>query len=133
MSLNLAISARGMAEPPTQVRFMDEKRRPLASTCWIGPIQMVGTPALMVTCSASISSYKLAPSSLGPGSTSFAPATMAAYGMHQALLWNMGTTGSAASRAERLSTSGRHAVVALSTMARCEYSTPLGLPVVPEV
>ncbi len=39
---------------------------------------MVGTPALMVTCSLSISSYKLGPSSLGPGKTSLVPATRAA-------------------------------------------------------
>ncbi len=94
---------------------------------------MVGTPALMVTFSLSISSYRLAPSRRGPGSTMRAPATMAAYGMHQALMWNMGTTGRMLSRVDRPSTSGRQAVVALSTMARCEYSTPLGLPVVPEV
>jgi hypothetical protein len=35
--------------------------------------QIVGTPALTVTRSLSISSYRLAPSSFGPGSTSLAP------------------------------------------------------------
>ena len=53
--------------------------------------------------------------------------------MHQPLMWNMGTTGSTASCGDRQSTAGRQAVVALSTSARCEYSTPLGWPVVPEV
>ena len=48
-------------------------------------------------------------------------------------MWNMGTTGRMVSRALMLSTPGMQADRALSTSARCEYSTPLGLPVVPEV
>ena len=53
--------------------------------------------------------------------------------MHQALMWNMGTTGRMVSWGDRLSKPGMQHVMALSTMARCEYITPLGLPVVPEV
>ena len=77
-SLNLAISALGMAEPPTPVRRMVLKRSPCCSTCWIRPIQIVGTPALTVTRSVSISSYRLAASRRGPGSTSLAPPISAA-------------------------------------------------------
>ena len=57
----------------------------------------------------------------------------AEYGMHQALMWNMGTTGSMVSLGESDSTPGMQPDMALSTMARCEYMAPLGLPVVPEV
>ena len=94
---------------------------------------MVGTPALMVTASDSISSYSDWPSSLGPGKTSLVPPMGAAYGMHQALMWNIGTTGRMASLGESESTDGMHADMELITMARLEYITPLGLPVVPEV
>jgi hypothetical protein len=53
--------------------------------------------------------------------------------MHHALMWNIGTTGSMVSPADRLSASGTQIDIALSVMARCEYSAPLGLPVVPDV
>ena len=52
--------------------------------------------------------------------------------MPQALTWNMGTAGMIASAAEMFSMSGVIAAQACSTVERCEYSTPLGLPVVPE-
>ena len=55
-SANLAISASGIAEPPVAVRRMVEKRSPCCSTWAIRPCQMVGTPALTVTRSDSISS-----------------------------------------------------------------------------
>ena len=48
-------------------------------------------------------------------------------------MWNIGTTGRMASWGERESTDGMQADIELSTMARFEYITPLGLPVVPEV
>ena len=54
--MNLAISACGMAEPPTAVRRMVENFRPCCSTWASKPCQMVGTPALTVTASASINS-----------------------------------------------------------------------------
>ena len=55
-SLNLAISASGIAEPPVAVRRMVENFSWLASRCAIRPCQMVGTPAETVTRSDSISS-----------------------------------------------------------------------------
>ena len=48
-------------------------------------------------------------------------------------MWNIGTTGRIASCADKPSAPGMQMVIALSTMARCEYNAPLGLPVVPEV
>ena len=72
-SMNLAISACGMAEPPTAVRRMVVNFSPFCSTWPSRACQMVGTPALMVTPSASISSYSEGPSSIGPGKTSLAP------------------------------------------------------------
>jgi hypothetical protein len=45
----------------------------------------------------------------------------------------MGTTGKMVSCGDKHSKLGMQQVMALSTMARCEYITPLGLPVVPEV
>ena len=93
----------------------------------------VGTPADTVTFSASNSSYRLLPSSPAPGNTSLAPTMAQVYGRLQALAWNIGTTGSITSRMEMLSASGDAAAKAWIMFERCEYSTPLGLPVVPEV
>ena len=101
--------AGGQAEPPITVRLSLEKRKP-AGFMWPSSIcQTVGTPAAKVTPSASISSYTDLPSSAGPGKTSLQPVSAAEYGMPQALTWNMGTTGSTESRADRFITSGRAA------------------------
>ena len=90
--------AGGQAEPPMTVRFRLLKRRPLDCTCISSICQMVGTPALKVTCSASISSYSDLPSSCGPGKTTLQPVMAMLKGVPQALTWNMGTTGMTASR-----------------------------------
>jgi hypothetical protein len=73
------------------------------------------------------------PSSAGPGSTSFAPDIAPAYGIPHAFTWNIGTTSSALSAADRPSPSTEHTANECSTVERCEYSTPLGFPVVPDV
>ena len=65
--------AGGQAEPPMMVRRMVLNFRPLLSTCVSRPCQTVGTPADMVTPSASNSSCSDLPSSHGPGNTSLAP------------------------------------------------------------
>ena len=65
--------------------------------------------------------------------TSLQPTSAAAYGMPQALTWNMGTTGSTTSVALRHIASGKAAAIACNTVERCEYTAPLGLPVVPDV
>ncbi len=70
------------------------------------PSQTVGTPADTVTPSWSNSADRDAPSSAGPGSTSFAPTSAAENGSPQALTWNIGTTGTTESDARRQSASG---------------------------
>ena len=57
----------------------------------------------------------------------------AAYGMPQALAWNIGTTGITASEARRPIASGTRTPSECSTVERCEYTTPFGRPVVPLV
>ena len=68
-----------------------------------------------------------------PAYTWFAPTIAAAQGWPHAFAWNIGTTGRTVSR----SVSPMHAAwftpMACSTIERCEYSTPLGSPVVPLV
>ena len=55
------------------------------------------------------------------------------YGNPHALTWNIGTTGKITSRADRFSVSGSAEVSVCSIVERCAYSTPFGLPVVPDV
>ena len=105
-SANASISMRGQAEPPTTRRFTVSSRVPLERRCCNRPSQTVGTPAEIVTRSAFISSRSEAPSRCRPGITSVAPAIGAAYGVPQALTWNIGTTGSMRSVARIPSTSG---------------------------
>jgi hypothetical protein len=49
------------------------------------------------------------------------------------LAWNIGTTGIATSRTESPNAFGAFTAMVCSTVERCEYTTPLGLPVVPLV
>jgi hypothetical protein len=58
---------------------------------------------------------------------------MRAESTDQALAWKRGTMTRIESLEPMLSASGEHAISAWITVDRCEYSTPLGLPVVPEV
>ena len=53
--------------------------------------------------------------------------------MHHALMWNIGTTGRIVSCDDTHRMPGLHTEIAFSAIARCEYSAPLGFPVVPEV
>jgi len=53
--------------------------------------------------------------------------------MPQLLAWNMGVTGNTTSVPRRPQKSPRLATSVCSTVERCEYTTPLGCPVVPEV
>ena len=65
--------------------------------------------------------------------TSFDPIITAAYGRPHAFAWNIGTTGVIASRSHSPITSASAIPNECSTSDRCEYSTPLGWPVVPVV
>ena len=69
----------------------------------------------------------------GPGSTRSEPASIAAYGRPQALTWNIGTMGITTSRSLMASASAPSTIIVCSTIERWLESTPLGLPVVPEV
>ena len=75
----------------------------------------------------------LSPSMPAPGSTILAPAAGTENARAQALAWNMGTMASSESSERKPKTSGWFAIRPCSTLERCEYRTPLGLPVVPEV
>ena len=130
---NSLIIAGGQADPPITVRFIDENLSLFASVCASRPCHTVGTPAEHVTCSASNSSYSDLPSRCGPGNTILQPTIAPTYGRPHALTWNIGTTGRMTSRAETFSASGRAAASVCSTVERWLYSTPLGLPVVPDV
>ena len=55
-SRKVSIMAGGQAEPPITVRFRVENLSLLPCTCPSSICQMVGTPAAMLTPSASISS-----------------------------------------------------------------------------
>ena len=94
---------------------------------------MVGTPAVKVTPSFTMRSASAFGCIIAPGKTSAAPAAGAACAMPQALAWNIGTTGIATSRTERPNALGAFTAMVCSTVERCEYTTPLGLPVVPLV
>src|SRR5262249_797237 len=105
-SWNSLIIAGGQADPPITVRFMVENLKLFDSVYASSPCHTVGTPADNVTFSVSNNSYSDLPSSAAPGMTSFAPTIAAAYGRPHALTWNIGTTGSSVSRAERFNESG---------------------------
>src|SRR5262249_3029655 len=132
-SWNSLIIAGGQADPPITVRLIVEKRRLFVSVYASNPCHTVGTPAETVTFSASSNSYKDLPPSAAPCIISFAPPIGAAYGRPHALTWNIGTTGSNESRAERFSASGSAIAKLCSSVERWLYSAPFGLPVVPEV
>ena len=70
--------AWGAAEPPIRRRSSRGGFLPRASISFSMPSHTVGTPSVRLTPSASNSSYRLGPSSLRPGSTSFAPTIVAA-------------------------------------------------------
>ncbi len=57
----------------------------------------------------------------------------AAYGMPHAFAWNIGTIVSTRSRSESPSAVGVVATSECRYDERCEYATPFGLPVVPDV
>ena len=69
----------------------------------------------------------------GPGNTMLDPASSPAYGRPQALTWNIGTIGMSTSRSDRASASAVSAITECSSVDRWLYTTPFGLPVVPEV
>src|SRR5690606_4232798 len=104
-----------------------------ASYVWMSDNQIVGTPSDRVGGSTCIRSSRSSGCRCGPGNTSLAPFITAAYGTPQLFAWNIGVTGSTTSREPRRTESGRLATSEWSTVERCESTTPLGRPGVPEV
>ena len=122
-----------MADPP-QIRTFRSGSVFFSAAMYCSSIShTVGTPAVNVTFSVESNSYTDAPSSLAPGITSLVPMLGAENAIPQLLAWNSGTTGSIVSRALVPSASELFAISACSTLERCEYNTPFGSPVVPDV
>ena len=94
---------------------------------------MVGTPAATVTRSSSIRRASGSAWRKRLGMTMSAPTNSEACGSPHALAWNIGTTGITRSALQMPIESVRHWPSACSTLERCAYRTPLGLPVVPLV
>ena len=86
----------GTAEPPHRIARSEDRSRPSSSGS--RPIQIVGTPAVIVTRSSSSIAAIAAGVICGPGSISSAPANSGACPQPQAFAWNIGTTGSSRSR-----------------------------------
>src|SRR5271170_4299551 len=97
------------------------------------PSQTVGTAAVIVTFSVSRRSNTEAPSSLGPGITMRAPRIGQESARPQELAWNIGTTGRTESSAVTVRHADVLAIVECRRFERCEYRTPFGFPVVPDV
>ena len=95
--------------------------------------QTVGTAPQKVTASSRISSNRLAPSIFMPGSTILAPVPAAANGIPQQFTWNNGAHSNNESRVDIAMVSADIRQKLCSTAERWLCSTPLGLPVVPEV
>ena len=95
--------------------------------------QIVGTAPENVTRSSLTMRVSGSACRNRPGITSDAPHMNAAYGMPHALAWNIGTIVRMRSRSDRLSAAGVVAASECRYAERCEYATPFGLPVVPDV
>ena len=89
-------SAFGTADPPHGIIRSAEVSRPSSSGST--PIQMVGTPAAIVTRSVSIISASAGGVIRGPGRTRSAPVATPAWARPHTFAWNIGTTGSTTSR-----------------------------------
>ena len=119
---NASIIACGAAEPPTTMRRTDDVSYlpGFASSSWRIPIQIVGTPAVIVTCSCWNASSRLSPSRNGPGKTCLAPTKVQVNGKPHALAWNIGTTGSTVSSSVTARTPATADASECTAMARCE-------------
>ena len=119
-SENASIIARGGAEPPTVMILIDDRSQPcgFASSACRMPIQIVGTPAVIVTFCSARPSSSVTGSMCGPGKTCLAPDIVLENGKHHAFAWNIGTTGRLTSSA--LAPRQALIVSAWIAIARCE-------------
>jgi hypothetical protein len=95
--------------------------------------QTVGTAMARVARSAAMNRASGAAWVNRFGSSRSAPTSQPAYGMPQALPWNMGTTGSSRSYWFSPSASPEHTPSECRNVERWLYTTPFGQPVVPLV
>ena len=93
----------------------------------------VGTAAARVARSAAMKAASGAAWANRFGSSRSAPTSQAAYGMPQALPWNMGTTGSTRSYWLSPRASPEDTPSVCRNVDRWLYTTPFGMPVVPLV
>src|SRR6266513_2936025 len=127
------MSERGTAEPPQMIMRSDDR-----SMGWVSPyrrmsFQIVGTAPENVTRSSATIRVSGSACKHAPGITRDAPHMNAAYGMPHALAWNIGTIIRMRSRSEKPSAFGVITASECRNAERCEYATPFGLPVVPDV
>jgi hypothetical protein len=95
--------------------------------------QIVGTAADTVTSYSSMMRPTVCGELSEPWNTSSAPVKGAAYGIPHPFAWNRGTTGKTRSCCVIPTLSAMQNAIEWSHCPRCEYMTPFGMPVVPEV
>ena len=132
-SSKACISDSGTAEPPHVTLRSVEKSTSFSSAWRSTSMNTVGTPPAMVTFSCSISPHSGSACRKRPGMIRSAPTRPAWCARPHALAWNMGTIGRIRSAELAPIDSAMPAPMACSTVERCEYRTPFGLPVVPLV
>src|SRR2546429_9439956 len=132
-SENACMSAGGQAEPPTTTSLIEETSVGWLSRYASRSVQIVGTAPPWVGFSCAIIVAIGAAWRNRSGMTLDAPPMNEAYGSPQAIAWNIGTITSSRSAGPSPNVSDMHTSMECSQTERCEYATPFGLPVVPEV
>ena len=128
-----SISAGGQAEPPTIASRSGARSCGCALSWASRPCQMVGTAPAMVGFSVAMICASGSGCRNRSGMISDAPTIIAAYGRPHDIAWNCGTITSARSAWRSPIDSVMHTCIECSQIERCEYATPFGLPVVPDV
>src|SRR6476660_2021897 len=132
-SAKACISAGGHADPPTMTSFSEETSVGWLSRYASRSVQIVGTAAASVGFSAPIIAAIGAACRNRSGMTSDAPDMNPAYGSPHDIAWNIGTMTSSRTVGPRPKPSTMQICMECSQIERCEYATPFGLPVVPDV
>src|SRR5690606_28525942 len=123
----------GTAEPPTTTSRRWEMSWGFCSRYCSRPCHTVGTAAANVGFSAARILAIGSGCRNRSGMTSEAPDMNAAYGRPQLIAWNCGTMASVLSRWDSAMPSVMQTCIECSQIDRCEYTTPFGSPVVPDV
>ena len=123
----------GAAEPPIAIVRSEAMFQPSVSQRSFTAIQTVGTAPVNVTLSFWTSSQMSRGWGFGPAKIWVDPTMTPVNGRHQALAWNMGTMWRMVSSSEIPNESVSASPRQCRNIARWVYTTPFGLPVVPEV